>query len=134
LIIEFEGRSWQYDEDKVSVQQAITLHLTYGLTISAWQLGVAELDPRALQFCYWLMLQQGGVKKPLKDLDFAVIEFIEAYRGAQDARDAEEAEAESAEPDPTPPSPPEDPPSTGPSTPTATTPTPHARRPATTGS
>jgi hypothetical protein len=129
LIIEFEGRSWQYDEDAVTVQQAIALHLTHGLTIKAWQAGISELDPRALQFCYWLMLSQNDVKPGLlKDLDFAVVEFINAYSEGQ----APAAEEE-PEPDPTQPSPPEDPPSPEPSTPTATTPTPHARRPATTG-
>lgn len=133
MIIEFEGREWQYDEDKVSVQQAMALHLAHGLTIKAWQAGISELDPRSLQFCYWLMLSQNGVKPGLlKDLDFAVVEFIGAYSDAQPAEVVAEAEAVVA--DPTPPSPPEDPPSTEPSTPTDTTPTPHARRPATTGS
>jgi hypothetical protein len=119
LIIEFEGREWEYDEDAVSVQQAMAMHLAHGFTIKAWQQAIPELDPRAVQCCYWLMLQQNGVKKPLKDLDFAAVEFMSAYMKGLRADDAEDDEE--PEPDPTPPSPPEDPPSTGPSTPTDTT-------------
>ena len=116
--IDFEGRTWEYDEDRVTVQQAMVLHLAYGLTIKAWQAAIPELDPRALQFCYWLMLQQNGVIRPLKDCDFAAVEFIAAYSAAQQ----EEAPAV-PEPDPTvpSPSPPAATPSTAPSTPTATT-------------
>lgn len=94
--VEFEGRTWEYDEDRVSVQQAIAFHFAYGFNILDWQLAIEKLDPRALQCCYWLMLQQAGVVGPLKDCDFAVVEFAAAYRAAQDAEAAEEPE-----PDPT---------------------------------
>lgn len=121
MIIEFEGKSWQYDEDAVTVQQAMALHLAHGLTIKAWQQAIPELDPRAVQFCYWLMKQQNGEKKtPLKDCEFPAVEFMSAYMAGLKADVAEEDEEE-PEPDPTPPSPPDAPPSPGPSTPTATT-------------
>jgi hypothetical protein len=131
MIIVFEGREWQYDEDKVTVQQAMVLHSAYGLAILAWQRAIAELDPRAMQFCYWLMLAQNDAKPgPLKGLDFAVVEFIAAYRAAQEPA-ADEGEPE---PDPTRPSPPDGQPSPVPSSPTGTTPAPRARREAATGS
>lgn len=119
MIIEFEGREWEYDEDAVSVQQAIAMHLAYGFTIKAWQQAIPEMDPRAVQCCYWLMLQQSGVKKVLKDCEFGAVQFLAAYMKALRATDEDDAEPE---PDPTQPSPPDGPPSPEPSTPTATTP------------
>jgi len=96
-VIEFEGRKWKYDEDKVTTKQGIEFFDAYGFTMLGWQRAILPADPRAMQCCYWLMLQQNGVTdRPLKECDFAVVDFIAAYQAAAKADEPAEAE-----PDPT---------------------------------
>jgi hypothetical protein len=97
MIITFEGRDWDFRDDKIGIQQAMAMHLEHGLTLRAWQEGITDLDPRAIQCSYWLMLQQNGEIRPLRGLDFEAIEFMAAYIAALQA----EREKEAAEPDPT---------------------------------
>jgi hypothetical protein len=126
--IEFEGRTWEFDEDEVTVKQAMVLHLTYKMTLKDWIEGLGQVDQRALHFTYWLMLQQNGVVKPIADCDPKVIAFGVAFA---EARQADSAEPE-PEPDPTSPLPADaDPPSAGSAFPTATTLTPPAPDPST---
>lgn len=104
--IEFEGRTWQYDEDEITLEQAMAMRLVHGLTILDWQEGLARLDERALQCSYWLMLNQNGIVKPVLECEFSPVAFTVAYRDAQAAERAAEkakAEAEKAAADPTPP-------------------------------
>ena len=102
LTITFEGRDWEYDSDKLDVLPAMAFHSVHGLTVRAWIEGIQETDPRAFQCAYWLMLQQNGVEKPLKDLNFDLMAFMTAYAEAiVDAVERKkELEAEK-EPDPT---------------------------------
>ena len=102
LTITFEGREWEYDTDHIGVLQAMAFHSVHGLTVRAWLEGVQETDPRAYQCAYWLMLQQNGVEKPLKDLDFDLMEFMTAYAEAILAEVERQKELETEkEPDPT---------------------------------
>jgi hypothetical protein len=102
LTITFEGRDWQYDSDKLDVLPAMAFHSVHGLTVRAWIEGIQETDPRAFQCAYWLMLQQNGVEKPLKDLNFDLLEFMTAYAEAIMAAAERQKELEAAkEPDPT---------------------------------
>ena len=90
--IEFEGRTWQFDEDEITVKQGIAIHLAYGFTVSAWLEELAKLDPRAVQCTLWLMYQQNGVSKPIADCDGSLVAFMTAYTEARQA----EAEADAA--------------------------------------
>lgn len=94
--IDFEGRTWEFDADELDVKQAMVLHLTYGMTIADWIRGLDELDPRALHFTYWLMLQQNGVVMPIAEANCKIVYFSAAMREAQ------LAEAAAAEPEPEP--------------------------------
>lgn len=96
--LSFEGREWDFDEDAITIQQGIAIHLAYGFTISAWLQGMTEADPRAWQCAYWLMLQQNGITKPIKDCDGSLVAFMSAYAAAQEPAEPE------PEPDPTSPS------------------------------
>lgn len=98
--IDFEGRVWDYEPDELDVRQAMVLHMTYGLTIKAWNNGFTELDQRCYHFAYWHMLQQAGVVKKIGDCNPRIIDYISAYVDAQQA-EAAKAEAE-AEPEPVP--------------------------------
>lgn len=87
--IDFEGRAWEFSPDVVDVQQGIAIWLAYGMTLQDWEQGMEHADPRALQCTYWLMLQQNGVVKPIKDCNFAVGPFSVALLAAQEAEEAE---------------------------------------------
>ena len=101
LTVRFEDRDWAFDDDKVTLAQAMVFHQEHGLTLRGWQDGIKELDPRSIACSYWLMLQQNGIIKPLRDVDFEVLEFMSAYVEAMQA-EAERKKAEEPEPDPTP--------------------------------
>src|ERR1700727_1056043 len=112
--IEFEDRVWEFDPEQIDLQQAIAIQLTYGFTLNDWYEATEKADARALQCLYWLMLQQNGVIKPIKDCNCKIIALGEAFSAAQEAEEAAAKaakEAEAAKPDPTlPPSPPGGPP------------------------
>ncbi len=139
MIIDFEGRSWDFDPDLLDVKQATVLYLTYKMTISEWSAGFQAMDQRAYHFAYWLMLQQNGVVKPIADCNPKIVAFMSAYADAAitAAGEAAAAEAEAAA-DPTagpPPGPPDG--TTGsavPASPTVTTPVFPVPSPVVTGS
>lgn len=101
ITVHFEDRDWEFEDDKVQLKQAMVFHQEYGLTLRAWQDGVKDLDPRSIACSYWLMLQQNGVVRPLRDVDFDTLAFMMAYVEGMQA-EAERKKAEEAEPDPTP--------------------------------
>jgi hypothetical protein len=95
--INFEGRTWKFDQDTITVKQGIAIHLAHGLTILDLLNGIKALDPRAIQADYWLMLQQNGITKPIADCDFDSLAFMAALGEATDAEATEElAKAEAA--------------------------------------
>ena len=125
--IDFEGRTWDFDEDEIDLKQATVLYMTYKMTLGEWIEGIGKADQRALGFAYWLMLQQNGVVKPIADCNPKIVAFAVAYGTAREeaaaANAVAEAEAATVAAVPTiPPSPSGDPPSPEPSTPTATSP------------
>ena len=108
ITIKWEDREWPYDDDHLTVQQAMAFQSVHGFTLHGWTEGIKELDPRAFQCIYWLMLQQNGEQTTLKDLDFDLIEFMSAYVEAIQAEgERRKALEEQAEPDPTQDSPPD---------------------------
>jgi hypothetical protein len=130
--VNFEGRTWEFDQNTITVLQGIAMHLAYGLTIKGLLLGIQEMDPRAIQCDYWLMLQQNGVTRPIKECEFDAIAFLAALGDARQAEEApEEAAAEAEVPTSLPPG---EAPSPESATPTGTT-LPHRGRehPVTTG-
>lgn len=130
--IDFEGRLWEFSQEDITIKQGMAIYLAYGLTIRGLLEGIQNLDVRAIQCDYWLMLQQNGVEKPIKDCDFDPLAFMAAMGEARDREAAEEAAeekrkaAEAAEAAPAFPTspPPGAPASSAPAYPTATTPQP----------
>lgn len=130
--IDFEGRTWKFSQETIGVKQGLAIHFAYGLTIKALLEGIQQLDVRAIQCDYWLMLQQNGIEKPIKDCEFDTLAFMAAMGEAREAEEAAENAAADAARDaedrvgavgPTGPLP-DGPPSPTSGTPTATTPQP----------
>jgi hypothetical protein len=99
--IQFEGRDWDLDLEAITLKQGIAMHLAYGFTLNGWLEAVGDSDPRALQCLYWLMLQQDGQIKPIKDVDCKVVALGAAFGEATDAAEAEQPAEDEAEADPT---------------------------------
>jgi hypothetical protein len=127
VIIRFEDRDWEYDPGSdMDVQEAVAIHLTYGMTVADWTTGLKQLDARSWQVVYWLMLRRNGVTRAIKDCSFPLIAFVTAYTdAARAARQGLEDVPDEVDPtNPPLPSRPAVPPSPGPSSRPDTTPPP----------
>ena len=104
--IEYDGQVYEFDDQDITLKQAMVVQLHTGLSIAAWQnaLNVEDgHDPgpewlKSVQCLYWLVMAQNDVTVPIADADFKVARFLAAYGGAA----AAEADAKPPEePDPT---------------------------------
>lgn len=136
MIIEFEGRQWQWDPDSdVTVKEATVLRLAFGMSLSDWLDGLKQLDERSWTFQYWLLRKRNGIVEPIADLDFGLLTFVRAYADAAKAsgegtEDLPELEDPKAAPQPSPMTAPLSP---APPTPMTTTPQPPGQEWAGTG-
>lgn len=60
MIIEFEGRAWEFDPKTITVDEWRQFKRIYQMTPSKFEKGVAEGDPDAYTFLYWIMLRRSG--------------------------------------------------------------------------
>jgi hypothetical protein len=135
IIKDFEGRDWDWDFDKIGVDEWREVKRKLKMTPKAVQEGIDEADPDAMTVAYWTMLQQAGLpSQPLGDnlkpdilkLNQAVgtaIELELADRQAAALAELEAAAQRAAELAPTSPG---GPPSPELPSPATTTPTPPA--------
>lgn len=65
--IEYEGKSYDFDMEDMDILQANAIQDATGMTIKQWQDELKELNPRALQAMWWLILVQNG-HNPKSDL------------------------------------------------------------------
>lgn len=145
--IGFEGKTWSYDDDLITVGQAEQIEdggpwswanvidaetgetePKTGRSIFDWRQAVNESQARAFRFLYWVMREQNGEPVPLEECSFAFGPFVGAFVAAWRAEI--QARAAEAEPDPT------QPPATGttpagprPAEPPPSEPRPPSRRP-----
>lgn len=148
MIVDFEGRQWELDTERVRYQHAMVIQSYTGMSIGEWEdsievkekvdadgepTGELENPPpawlKSVGSLYWLMLAQNEVKTPISEMDFDFGAFIVALMEGMVAEMERRKADKAAEPDPTSPprSPKGGPPSRAPSTRRATTRTPRAR-------
>lgn len=60
MIIEFEGRTWEFDPATINVDEWRQFKRVYQMTPSKFEEGVKEGDPDAYTFLYWIMLRRSG--------------------------------------------------------------------------
>lgn len=139
--IDFEGKTWRFEEDEITVAQAEQIEAEgpwkwverpgpgepgepqprSGHSLFDWRRAIAEGSPHAYRVLYWLMRAQDGEPIPLGQADCAFLKLIAAFGQAWAAEMKAVAEAE-GEPDPTqppvtPPTPAGQPPEPPPSAP-----------------
>jgi hypothetical protein len=94
MIVNFQGREWSFDEDRVTVDQYREVKRKYGLTAKAQSEGVNEGDPDALTCLYWFMQTQSGQPDAILS-DKINFEVGPLYTAINDANVAE-AQAQAA--------------------------------------
>lgn len=60
MILEYQGKDWQFDRDAITIDEWRQLKKVYKLTPKGFQDGIGEADPDASTFLYWVMLRQNG--------------------------------------------------------------------------
>jgi len=100
--IDFEGRTWSYDDEDITVDDAEVIEKETGGSVADWAQSRAGVGSKAYRILYWLMRSQNGDPVPLADVNFRLLPFVEAFTNALRA---ETATAEAAAPDPTVPPP-----------------------------
>ena len=94
--IDFEGRMWQVDLMKVSMEQGLAIQAYTGLTPLGWEKSLADPEGpawlKSMRCLYWLMRAQNGEDVPLETVNFAVLELFTAFAAAGDEGAAQEPE------------------------------------------
>lgn len=100
MIITYEGTGYDFDLDRVGVDEWRELKRKYKMTPKQFQDGTAEADPDAMTFLYLSMLRQAG--RANVSLGDHLKPDIIALNHALDAAMQAEEEAAAAEPEPDP--------------------------------
>lgn len=101
--IDFEGRTWSYDADDITVQDAEVIEKETGAPVIEWSRSLAGIHAGAYKILYWLMRSQSGDPIPLGEVNFRLYPFVTAFTDA--AKAEAEAVAAASEADPTVPPP-----------------------------
>jgi hypothetical protein len=100
MIIEYEGKSYDFDFEEITVKQAIKIEKHTGMPLSKFTDAAAEgVDMVALQAVGWLILH-GGRDVPIEDCDFKVMKLGEAFAKAAAEEEAAQ-KAQEGQPGPT---------------------------------
>jgi hypothetical protein len=97
--VEYEGNSYTFDLDEITVQQAMVIKAQCGLTLSTMQKAIGEGDPDGLRAMFWLMMVQSGRQADIARVDFKILKFAQAIREAGEQQEktmADEARAAAA--------------------------------------
>ena len=91
MIIDYEGRSYEFDLDDLTVKLAIRIEKHIGGPMIEFEKGMATGSAACYQVIGWLIFH-GGDATPIGDVDFKFGKLAKAFEAAA----AKEAEAEKA--------------------------------------
>jgi hypothetical protein len=139
MIIHFQGRTYDFDDDRITVDEFREMKRKYKLTARAFDKGVTEGDPDALTCLYWVMQRQAGNHDLVlsDEINFPVGPLYTAISDAQAAEEEAnkaELEAQAEQAAAAVPTQPAGPTSSAPPSPPATTPASPGPSPADPGS
>jgi hypothetical protein len=101
LIITYEGQSYDFDLEDLTVKQAIKIEKHIGGPMIEFEKGMLTGRAECYQVLGWLILH-GGDATPIADVDFKYGKLAKAFEAAAAAEaEAAKAAAEAAEPGPT---------------------------------
>jgi hypothetical protein len=98
--IDFEGRTWAYSDEEITVADAEVIEQQTGGTLLEWARSRSEPGAANLKLLYWLMRSQNGDPLPLAEVNCRILPFWNAFVAALNA-EAEAAAEAAGEADPT---------------------------------
>jgi len=94
LIIDYDGKQYQFSLDDVTVKQALKIEKFMGCAFAEWGKRLQEgQDLAARQALGWLVLHPDGAV-PIEETDFKMVAFGKALEAAYAAEEAASPEAE----------------------------------------
>lgn len=94
MIVDYDGKSYEFSMDELTLEQAQKIKRVLGLTPLKVETGLMEADPDALQAVFWLMNQQNGATNiQLERVRFKPIPLANALYDAMKAKAGKEEEA-----------------------------------------
>ena len=96
MIIEYEGQSYEFDLDDLTVKQALKIEKHIGGPLIEFEKGMLTGDTTCVQVLGWLVLLGGG-STPIADADFKYGKFMKAFTAAAEKEAAAEKAKEEAE-------------------------------------
>lgn len=98
MIVRFEGREFEFDTDKITVDEWRELKRKYKMTPKVFQDAINEADPDASTFAYWVMIRGAGQPNAIlgDNLKPDIIKLNHALMAAIDVEEKQEAADEKA--------------------------------------
>lgn len=94
MYLTVNGKRYDYDANKMSVNEAILVLERTGLGVKAFMGALKELDPRAFKAVVYLTLSRAGERPVWDELDFDLLEVAQSMK-------SDEVEVQATGPDPT---------------------------------
>ena len=82
MIITYDGQSYPFDFDDVSVKQGIKIEKFMGCPFDDWGKRLQAGDLQARQVLGWMILHQGDLSVPIEDTDFKMVALGKALDAA----------------------------------------------------
>jgi len=104
LIIDYEGRQYDYDEDALDIDQAIKIEKHIGGPMLDWEQGMGTGRAECVRVLGWLILHGGSLDVPIASVNFSYGKLMKAFSAAAEKQAAAQAAAaakDTAAPDPT---------------------------------
>ena len=100
MIIDYEGRQYQFDMDDLTVKQALKIEKHIGGPMIEFEKGMLTGSALCAQVLGWLILH-GGDATPIADVDFKYGKLTQAFADAAEREAKAEAARAAAEAGPT---------------------------------
>jgi hypothetical protein len=94
MIVEYDGKKYEFDMDEITVQQAKIIKTYCGLNMATISDALEEADPDAMAALFWLMKQQNGERVQIQTVDFKLLKFANALNEASERESKEKEELE----------------------------------------
>lgn len=108
MIVEYEGRAYDYDEDALDIDQAVKIEKHIGGPMLEWEQGMQTGRAECVRVLGWLIMHGGDPAVPIASVNFKYGKLMKAFSAAAEKQAAAQAEAETgagaangAAPDPT---------------------------------
>jgi hypothetical protein len=88
-----DGQSCEFDDNKLSLKEALAIKEYTGLGVRMFQLGLNMSEPAALQAMVWLSKTRAGTKIRFEDVDFDCYDLLSNLRNSAVTRDASDPTA-----------------------------------------